>query len=44
MNSNAKLNHYLVRAVRGSTLQQQLQIKIMLQEMHSMGFTSPDFT
>lgn len=44
MNSNAKFHQYLVRAVRRATLQQQLQIKIIIQEMHSMGFASPAFT
>lgn len=44
MNSNAKFNLHLVRAVRWATLQQQLQIKTIIQEMHRMGFTSPAFT
>lgn len=32
MNSNAKFNPHLVRAVRRATLQQQLQIKTIIQE------------
>lgn len=44
INSKAKFNQYLVRQVRQVTLEQQLKIEILIQEMHSMGFTSPAFT
>lgn len=44
INSKSKFNQYLVRLVRWATLEQQLKNKIFIQEMHSMGITSPAFT